>query len=158
MEDNTCEISFEIIDNKIICNDSDTDEFTRHDNPCVGINIETPLIDSIKDGDEFVIKSNEITIELDYPLSKTFIFPLISDNDNGFTRKELVSKISKLYHWIYKKEEETSEIRPTLRKESYNRNTTNGYFGIWGHVLSDLDIITVKYISSRNNYYVHVDS
>lgn len=147
------EITFDLVDTKVPDGD-----FMSHSNPCVGIKLDQPLIDYIINADEIVIPLPTITVEVDYPLSRSFIFPLTSTSPLGFTRKDLVFKVSTLYKWIYQKEEDTSDIRPALRKESLNRNTTNGYFCIWGHELSDLELITIKYIRSRGTYYVHIDS
>jgi hypothetical protein len=105
--------------------------------------------------DSIVIKDTSITIELDYPLTRTFFFQLESNSPTGFTKRELAEKIIKLYNWIYQKEEDTSHIKVvSSNNKPYNRNTTDGLFGIWGYNLSDLYMRSIHYVASNKTYYV----
>ena len=110
---------------------------------------------------EKVIKENHINLVISYPLKKEFIFRLRSKK--GFTRKQLVLAISKTYKSIYAKEELTSKqkvVPVNERKGLINRNKTNGYYGIYGHDIGDLDLasIKVKYIDGKVYIYLDVQS
>jgi hypothetical protein len=96
-------------------------------------------IKQLIDKEEIVITSTKITVIIDYPLTKECRFQLTSTN--GFSREFLVKAISEKYHQIYKEEESTAEVKTVpadKRTTTYNRNQTDGKYGIWGHDLSDL--------------------
>lgn len=88
--------------------------------------------------DEVVIQEKEITVIVDYPLSSNYKFELISKN--GFTRAQLIKEISKCYYQLYDEEEKTATIKtvPMQQRKIFNRNQTNGKYGIWGHDIGDL--------------------
>jgi hypothetical protein len=105
------------------------------------ITVEKPgaEIKNLIGGDEVVISENRITIIIDYPLNNPYTFNLVSEK--GFTKETLIKEISKHYHRIYDEEENTSTIKTIpvgKRTKIYNRNQTNGKYGIWGHDLADL--------------------
>lgn len=102
-----------------------------------------------------IVTPNIIKVIYNYPLSRKFVFEHISKNKNGFSKKELIKVISKQYNIIYKEEKNTSIIKPGYI--SYNRNITNGKYGIWGHDLEDLDLHTI-YKSYDNVYELGIDS
>lgn len=94
--------------------------------------------------DEVVLKCGKYTLIIDYPLST----PCKIDIDTLFplTRRQLVQLICKAYKQIYREEDETSEIEGGLNKDvggggpCFNRNRTSGKWGIWGHVIEDLQL------------------
>ncbi len=88
--------------------------------------------------DEVVIQEKEITVIVDYPLSSNYKFELISKK--GFTRAQLIKEISKCYYQLYDEEEKTATIKtvPMQQRKIFNRNQTNGKYGIWGHDIGDL--------------------
>jgi len=91
------------------------------------------------DKDEIVISDKKVTLIIDYPVTKECKFELTSNN--GFTRAALVKQISDKYHQIYQEEESTATVKTVPVKERttlYNRNQTDGKYGIWGHDLADL--------------------
>lgn len=91
------------------------------------------------DPNEIVIKCDKIIVIYDYPLKGDFEFEHFSKNPNGFTRKEIAKQIMKRYKKIYKEEKETSTIKEgPAAPGSFNRNTTSGKYGIWGHGIGDL--------------------
>jgi hypothetical protein len=102
--------------------------------------------------DKEVIPYNKVTLIIDYPLNNAAIFELIG-NGHGFTRRQLILEISKKYHLIYK-EEETSATTKTVPSEKreglYNRNQTDGKYGVWGHDLSDLDLSSIDVIKGAD--------
>jgi len=127
------------------------------------IRIDSPQIDikNLISKDEVVIPPNKITIIIDYPLSINYEFELTSSI--GFTRAQLITEISKHYHKLYDEEEKTATIKtlPLEQRKVYNRNTTNGKYGIWGHDIGDLvldDIIVHKTSDSKLLLTLEIDS
>jgi len=104
------------------------------------IRIDSPQIDikNLIGKDEIVIPETKLTIIIDYPLSSNYKFELISKS--GFTRTQLINEISKHYYQLYDEEEKTASIKtiPLKERKIYNRNQTNGKYGIWGHDIGDL--------------------
>lgn len=88
--------------------------------------------------DEVVITDTSIKIIIDYPLTNKYEFTLTSNK--GFTRQLLLSEISAHYYKLYEEEENTATIKtiPPDNRTIYNRNETNGKYGIWGHDIADL--------------------
>jgi L-fucose mutarotase/ribose pyranase (RbsD/FucU family) len=117
------------------------------------INLEYPEkeLKQLIDKDEVVVNEAKITVIIDYPLTNEYRFELTSTN--GFTRKQLVEEISKNYHKIYKKEEASTKVKTIpidKRTTVYNRNQTNGKYGIWGHDLADLALDDIRVYRSPN--------
>ncbi len=104
------------------------------------IRIDSPQIDiqNLIGKDEVVIPETRLTIIIDYPLSINYKFAIASKN--GFTRTQLINEISKHYYQLYDEEEKTATIKtvPLKQRKVYNRNQTNGKYGIWGHDIGDL--------------------
>jgi hypothetical protein len=104
------------------------------------IRIDSPQIDmkNLIGKDEIVIPETKLTVIIDYPLSTSYKFELISNG--GFTRAQLITEISKHYYQLYDEEEKTATIKtvPLKDRKIFNRNRTNGKYGIWGHDLGDL--------------------
>lgn len=104
------------------------------------IRIDSPQVDikNLIGKDEIVIHETKLTVIIDYPLSTSYKFGLISKG--GFTRAQLINEISKHYYQLYDEEERTATIKtvPMKDRKIYNRNQTNGKYGIWGHDIGDL--------------------
>ncbi len=92
--------------------------------------------------DELVIPEEEITIRFTYPLSTKEEFTYIQKG--GFTRMDLYRCIYEGYTEIYTVEEEAVGDLGTYEM-LYNRRTSDGPYGIWGHYLDDLVIEFVRY-------------
>ena len=149
-------ITFTLIDAKVAGG-----EFLSPTDPAVSISIDNPYLylELLQDADSLVIDKHRITVEVAYPLDKPSMFPLYSPTNNGFTRKDLIIEVSKLYHWIYDVEEKTSNIEVAKHSRyKWNRCHTNGCFGLWGHFLYDLDLVAVTYDKDRHVYTLVVDS
>jgi hypothetical protein len=109
--------------------------------------------------DEVVITEPLITVQVQYPFKETFLFPLQAPDPNiGFTRSQLALGISTLYKWIYKVEKQTTRKPIKNIPGLLNRDRTNGYFGIWGHCLGDLDLHTVTYDPDTKMCKLGIDS
>ncbi|WP_332736279.1 hypothetical protein [Flavihumibacter sp.] len=95
--------------------------------------------------DEVVIKENSVKIIIDYPLTNQYEFTLTSNK--GFTRQQLLEEISFNYFKIYEEEEKSATVKTIpidKRTTMYNRNQTNGIYGIWGHDIADLVLSEIQ--------------
>lgn len=114
--------------------------------------------------DEIVLKEQVVDVTIDYPLENAATIELRSDKKSGFTRAELILKISAEYKRIYKEEEASAKEKtiPIEKREGLvNRNTTNGKYGIWGHDLEDLDlseIIVHKKHGKKTRLELYIES
>ena len=101
--------------------------------------------------DEVVIHDNKVTVIIDYPLTNEYRFTLASNT--GFTRASLVKEISQAYYKIYQEEEATASVKTipiNERTKTYNRNQTNGKYGVWGHDIADLVLTYIIVYRSPN--------
>jgi len=102
-------------------------------------------IQELKDAEEILISRKAVTILIDYPLRNEYKFEL--NSETGFTRKFLLKEISKTYYKIYDEEEASATVKTISierRTEMYNRNETNGKYGIWGHDIADLGLAEIQ--------------
>jgi hypothetical protein len=111
------------------------------------INLDNPKkrIKNLADRDEMVIPYQKVILKIDYPLTKPVFIELTSQS-KGFTRQQIILEISKRYHQLYDEEERSATIKTVpaeQRKTTYNRNETDGKYGIWGHDLSDLELSSI---------------
>ena len=114
--------------------------------PWISIKDPQPEIDYLIDKDEIVISKTNAILIIDYPLENSVEVKIVSNNPDGFTRKELAQKISAEYNRIYKEEEESAKTKTTpleQRQGLINRNKTDGKYGIWGHDIDDLDLSAI---------------
>jgi len=114
--------------------------------------VEKPEIDlpNLIKKNEVVISENSITVIIDYPLTNEYKFDLKSKS--GFTREMLLSEISKHYYKLYDEEEKTATIKtlPMEKRTMYNRNETNGKYGVWGHDIADLVLTDIQVYKTDN--------
>ena len=108
-----------------------------------------------------VIPETRLTIFIDYPLSSSCKFILVSKS--GFTKTQLIEEISKHYYQIYDEEEKSATIKtvPPRERKIYNRNQTNGKYGIWGHDIGDLvldEIHVYKSVSGEVFLVLQIES
>lgn len=80
--------------------------------------------------------ASTIEVEFEYPLAKPA--RVIFKAANGFSRQTFFNEVRETYRHIYKQEALTTKIAPDMLPGLGNRNTTDGKYGIWGHVLDDL--------------------
>ena len=121
--------------------------------PWISIKDPKPVINNLIGKDEIVINKDIVTLIIDYPLKNTVEIKIKSNNSKGFTRKELAQKISKEYNKIYIEEEQsakTKTIPQDQRKGTYNRNRTDGKYGIWGQDIDDLDLSAIVVRKSKS--------
>ena len=94
---------------------------------------------------EIIVAPNEsMKLEIDYPLTNSFMTSLIK-RKSGWTRRQIVEFIIKCYKKIYQVEESKLNKHETGNIPGmYNRKTTNGEYGIWGHEMGDLILHTLS--------------
>lgn len=111
-----------------------------------GVHLASPETDisNLLDKNERLLADAEVKVLIDYPLTHHYFFPLSSGK--GFNRMQLAEEISRIYQQIYAEEEQTASIKtlPLTQRQMYNRNTTNGKYGIWGHDLGDLVLTKIS--------------
>jgi len=150
------EIHFEFIDPSV-----EEGDYMSAEDPGIYFNLESPYetLQFLQNPEEIVIEDERITVEVNYPLDKSYMFPLFSPTEKGFSRAELGLAISSLYRWIYDFEEQTSNT-PTSNHSGIllNRNKTTGYFGVWGHDLGDLVLSGVRYNEQKKAWVLDIDS
>ncbi len=108
------------------------------------IEVDSPDIKHLMKKDQVVLKDQQVTLIINYPLDNPDFSELVSKN--GFTRQGLVEAIAKRYHEIYDEEEQTAAIKTTpaeKRTGMVNRNETNGKYHIWGHDIGDLVLTSI---------------
>lgn len=91
----------------------------------------------VVDPDEIVTKDNTIRIMFDYPLSNPVALEFKSPTGKGFTRMEFFKSVFDGYTKIYKTEEKDDKD-PGNVPGMFNRARSEGRYGIWGHVITDL--------------------
>ncbi|MBP7508545.1 MAG: hypothetical protein KA807_12025 [Prolixibacteraceae bacterium] len=135
-----------------------TEDITNFENGIIPwASIENPQEDlpNLINKDEIVIKETSVKIIIDYPLTTPYEFSL--ESSKGFTRALLLSEISKHYYKIYNEEEESATIKTipiNERTTMYNRNQTNGKYGIWGHDIADLDLSEISVYRVSNGQII----
>jgi len=105
---------------------------------------EQVILDALDKPKELLIKDKTISIRFDYPLTHEVSFEY--NKKDGFTRLDLFRCIYEGYIKIYETEkDETGD--PGAIEGLYNRKTSKGKFGIWGHYIDELLIEGVVYDS-----------
>lgn len=120
--------------------------------------------------DEIVLPAGEYRLVIDYPLNNEFThnftvprFRRDRCNPNyvvagGFARRELVNLIVKSYKKIYRQEDRAAtEVTIGKHGPLFNRDQSDGPYGIWGHCLGDL-ILHTAYVNEAGKITLGVDS
>ena len=134
---------------------------------CGCVCIETGEQQNYQDGNplpslkEVVLKQGKYCLKIDYPLDNPYKFKF-NVNKKGITRGDFIELVCKHYHKVYDEENGTSNIKEQLGIDAgcgplLNRITTNGKYGIWGHVIGDLVLVCAN-VSSKNVITLGVDS
>jgi len=107
--------------------------------------------------DEVVLPPNrEYTLIIDYPVSNPYKAK-IKIGEKGMTRIKLANEICKHYRKMYAVEDGTAGGDPGHIPGMFNRATSKGKYGIWGHDLGDLVLIDAK-VHKNGNITLGVDS
>jgi hypothetical protein len=104
---------------------------------------------------EEILPAGKYKLVIDYPLSTEYVEEL--EFGKPVTREQIVEWIVASYHYIYKIEDESTPVPAGLIPGMFNRVTTMGTYGIWGHELGDLDLHTI-HVDENNLITCGVDS
>jgi len=127
-------------------------------------------IERLVGADAKVISTDRIQVLYDYPFCNAgpsavekemggWIFEEVApEGQNHFTREDLARSIVARYRDIYGEEEKTTKIKAGTIPGMYNRNQTNGMYGIYGHVIEDLAVGPVYYDPVKKIYYLGMSS
>ena len=74
---------------------------------------------------------------LTYPLTNPYVFHEIHEDGRGWTKVEFIDAVRRAYETVYATEAEAS-AHPGQVPNLYNRATSNGPYGIWGHEIDEL--------------------
>jgi hypothetical protein len=113
--------------------------------------------DKIENNKEMVLKPNqEYTLVISYPLHNPAKFTFYT-HFQGMTRAKLVALIRKYYKKVYAEEDKSVGKKTDCIPGMFNRDTSNGKYGIWGHHIGDLVLVNAK-VSKKNVITLGVDS
>ncbi len=144
---------------ELIALKEDADFYTDGIEPGISIEETKKDISRLIQPNEKVLFFESAILIIDYPLKDYATFK-IKGTKNGFSRKELLLEISKIYHQLYTDEENTATVKtlPMRDRNIMNRNKTNGKYGIWGHDLADLILNSIKvFKNSKGQIYLTLD-
>lgn len=106
---------------------------------------------------ELVLAPNkEYKLVIDYPLTVPAVFE-IKTGTKGLTRAQIIEKVVKFYHKIYKEEDKSVGHKTGHIPGMFNRQKSEGKYGIWGHDISDL-MLGSLILKSGNKLELSVDS
>jgi hypothetical protein len=93
---------------------------------------------------DVVIHAPSIRIVADYPFSREFEFEVTpGDGRTEFTRAAFARAVADLYKRIYDEEDETAGGPTPNMPGMLNRGRSKGTYGIWGHHIGDLLLLSV---------------
>jgi hypothetical protein len=107
------------------------------------------------DANEVVLSKGNYVLVIHYPLTNAFKTKLVVKS--GMTRRQLVAFIVKMYKKVYADEDKGVGHETGYISGMLNRAQSNGPYGIWGHVLSDLMLHTAT-VQKSGNITVGCDS
>lgn len=121
------------------------------------------------DADDAVVKANTIRVLYTHPLNTTgptleekeaggWIFKEDAPNGKSFSRADIARAVSARYHMIYDEEAKTTMIKPDYIPGTFNRNHTNGIYGIWKYDISDLHLHSVELDPLLDIYILGIES
>ena len=127
----------------IVDRDAGPGDYCSAQDPSPYVHLADPAEDlaNMVDAEQVVIPRASIRVAISYPLQEEHVFTLNSNDSAGFWRGELALKIAQLYQQIYAEEDRSSAEPAGTIPGLFNRNRTEGTYGIWGHGLGDLDLV-----------------
>ena len=106
------------------------------------------VMKNLVEPNELITSATKIKIKFDYPLNKPTSFEF--ENEDGFTKKDFFGRVYDGYKSIYETEEKDVGD-PGYIPGMYNRQKSEGPFGIWGHYMDDLFIEGVRLEKTEND-------
>ena len=107
------------------------------------------------DEKEVVLQAGAYTLVIDYPLETPFKKSFVV-GVKGMTRRALVNLIVKSYKKVYA-DEDTAVGDPGHIPGMFNRQRSEGPYGIWGHDLGDL-MLSCATVKRNGDIELEVDS
>lgn len=93
---------------------------------------------------EVILPANkEYTLIIDYPVSVPYKVKF-KTKSKGITRLQFADLVCREYHKMYKEEDKTSGGDPGHIAGMYNRERSEGKYGIWGHDIGDLVLVNAE--------------
>lgn len=106
--------------------------------------------------DEVVLLPNkEYTLIIDYPVTNEYK-KNFKTGVKGMTRLQFADLVCQEYHKMYNEEDKSSGGDPGHIAGMYNRNKSEGKYGIWGHDIGDLVLVEAEV--KEKNITLGVDS
>lgn len=105
---------------------------------------------------EVVLPEGQYKLVITYPLSNPYEGKF-KVGTKGMTRAKLVEKVVKAYKKIYATEDEDVGAETGNISGMFNRATSEGRYGIWGHYMEDLMLHTA-YLKKNGVIEVSCDS
>ena len=110
------------------------------------------------DPNEIVIPQCSIDIIYRYPFTGIYPFTHTTTHPQGFSRKEISEQIMHRYAQMYREEEEDAG-NPGNITGMFNRQTTAGRYGVWGHDIGDLMLYSISIDrTNKDQYTIGIDS
>jgi len=113
-------------------------------------------IKETKENDVILPAKTSFELVIDYPLSNEFR-KKFKTGVKGMTRRQFINLAVKSYKYVYDTEDKDVGHKTGNIKGMYNRQTSEGRYGIWGHALGDL-VLHTAYIKKGNVIELGVDS
>lgn len=109
------------------------------------------------DPNEVILPPNqEYTLIIDYPVSTEYKAKL-KTGVKGMTRIQFADKVCKHYRKMYDEEDRTAGKKTGNIPGMMNRSTSEGKYGIWGHCIGDLMLVSAT-VFPNGNIKLGVDS
>ena len=104
------------------------------------------------------LPAGEYTFSYDYPLSNTASFKhkLTADMNAG----QILKLARKDYERIYREEDKSTRVPVTVGKNGplFNRDRSDGKYGIWGHCIEDLFFEGIKINEKKKSVAFYIGS
>lgn len=117
------------------------------------LHIESADTSYLRDPDTVVAPANT-KIRFTYPLKRHDL--VVITEPAPITRRRFAEIVFREYARIYREEGETTKIPAGYIPGMLNRVQTDGKYGIWGHVIGDLDLVQADL--KNGVYNLSVDS
>lgn len=114
--------------------------------------VASPDLEDMQNPNEIVIHRTKIIVYVEFPLNYPTWFKVRSEGVDGFRRRELFAKVCNIYKAVYAGEEAVAGD-PGYIPGTYNRNTSNGPYGIRDHYIGDL--VLHKIAQTRLDGYMY---
>jgi hypothetical protein len=158
-------------DGSVVGFEVDDPYWSVEDGPSPYISLEDPedSIAHLRGAADVVIPRPAIRVRYRYPFDTRgpspleqreggWIFEERAPDGAHFTRADLARAVAERYAAIYADEAATTAVPAARVPGMLNRAQTSGRYGIWGHDLGDLMLVTVEHSQEHDLYELGIDS